>query len=142
MFISHLEKFSVNSSYLVKLFKDRKKLYFHDDSYIYIPSPEDDLTLRYFEYLEYFYSRPDKIKHLDYITDIKDKNLKQKFFSNTHQYIKFKRKTWDYSKNVSNRIISTPFKPKSRRESLNIIIYNIGYLIKSTIKKFKNIAKK
>ena len=34
---------------------------------IYVPSTVDDLLLRYVEYIEWYETRPDKIKHLDYI---------------------------------------------------------------------------
>lgn len=34
---------------------------------VYVPSPVDDLLLRYVEYIEWYELRPDKIKHLDYI---------------------------------------------------------------------------
>ena len=36
---------------------------------IYVPSPVDDLLLRYVEYIEWYELRPDKVKHLDYILD-------------------------------------------------------------------------
>lgn len=36
---------------------------------IYVPSPVDELLLRYVEYIEWYELRPDKVKHLDYILD-------------------------------------------------------------------------
>lgn len=36
---------------------------------IYVPSPVDDLLLRYVEYIEWYELRPDKIRHLGYILD-------------------------------------------------------------------------
>ena len=41
---------------------------FHGVQYdIYVPSSVDDLLLRYVEYIEWYETRPDKIKHLEYI---------------------------------------------------------------------------
>ena len=55
-----------------------------------VPSIEDDLILRYIEYIEYFSVVPDKIKHVDYIcqkfqNDIKLRSL---FFQKLHYYVK------------------------------------------------------
>jgi hypothetical protein len=36
---------------------------------IYVPSTVDELLLRYVEYIEWYETRPDKVKHLDYILD-------------------------------------------------------------------------
>jgi len=91
------KKFAVKPSFLVKLFKDRK-IFYHSQRPVYVPSDVDDLTLRYFEYLEWFEQRPDKIKHLDYIYAMDDPDLKQRFFENTHRYIQFKPKTWGIEK--------------------------------------------
>lgn len=35
--------------------------------YVYVPALKNDLMLRYFEYLEWYSIRPDKIKHVDFI---------------------------------------------------------------------------
>lgn len=36
---------------------------------IFIPQSDDELILRYIEYIEYYIVRPDKVKHLEYIID-------------------------------------------------------------------------
>ena len=74
-----LTKLSVKNGFLIKVFKDRQILDLENGS-IYIPAPEDDLTIRYFEYLEYFDLYPNKIKHLDYICEVDDELLKKHFF--------------------------------------------------------------
>lgn len=87
------EKIAVKPSFMVKIFKDRQSVAF-DDGIVYVPCIEDDLTLRYFEFLEWFDRRPDKIKHLDYIYEVENEDIKKRFFDNTHRFIQFKRKTW------------------------------------------------
>lgn len=128
---NHFEKLSVRNTFLHKLFKDRKQLNI-GRSKVYVPSEEDNLTLRYFEYLEYFYKRPEKIKHYEYICNVKDEELKQKFFDNTHRFINFKRKIWDESSKETNFNLNMP---KSRREAIKIISCSIHYLINATFKK-------
>lgn len=54
---------------------------------VYIPSPVDELILRYLEYLGWYEKRPDKIKHLHYILDkISEENTKKQFFDRLHLY--------------------------------------------------------
>ena len=86
-------KFVVKPSFLVKVFRDRQ-MWTCDRGDYFVPASEDDLTIRYFEYLEYFDQLPDKIKHLDYICGEENELLKRRFFENTHRFIRFKRKEW------------------------------------------------
>ena len=110
-------KLEVKPSFLVKLFKDRKACSQGKQS-VWVPSDEDDLTLRYFEYLEWFEQRPDKIKHLDYIMAVEDPDLKARFFENTHCYIQFKPKTWNTGQGP----------PPSPREAYILIKLGVLYL--------------
>jgi hypothetical protein len=119
-------KFSVKSAFFIKVFKDRQVVDFNNGSF-YIPAPEDDLTIRYFEYLEYFDHYPNKLKHLDYICDIKDQLLKRRFFENTHRFIDFKRAEWKQENNISP-------KPESINMALKNIYINSRYLISASIK--------
>jgi len=55
--------------------------------HIKVPSLNHELMIRYFEYIEYYSIRPDKIKHINYITEsLVDK---EHFFSQIHFYTKF-----------------------------------------------------
>lgn len=122
-------KISVKNGFVAKIFKDRQKLTFDNYTY-YVPCFEDDLTIRYFECLEYFDQRPDKVKHLEYICDIKDEALKRRFFHNTHNFIRFKRKTWiNHAKNIEQTQNIT-----SRRKAFKNILANFNYLIRTSIK--------
>jgi len=121
-------KFSVKNGFLIKIFKDRQIIALENGS-VYIPSPEDDLTIRYFEYLEYFDRHPNKIKHLDYICDVNDKLLKKRFFENTHQFISFKRAEWSPRTDISQ-------KPESRKKALSNIWTNFKYILSATLKKW------
>jgi len=51
-----------------------------------IPSIIDESLLRYIEYIEWYELRPDKIKHLDYITEKIDDNTKAQFLNKLHFY--------------------------------------------------------
>lgn len=115
------ERFSVRSSFIIKLFKDRKKVSM-DGKNIYFPSGEDDLTLRYFEYLEYFDSRPDKIKHIEFIENVEDEALKTKFFQNSHEYIHFKPKKWSAGRDQFSGDIS------SGRQALRLLRISFFYV--------------
>ncbi len=122
-------KFSIKDGFVVKIFMDRIKK--KDNSYFYyVPCMEDELTIRYFEYLEYFDHYPDKIKHLKYICDIEDEELKKRFFANTHRFIRFRRRTW----NEFGRGQSKNSEPDSRREALNSLKKNFRFIVTTTLK--------
>jgi hypothetical protein len=121
---NYYTKFSVRQSFLIKIFRDRLKQTFND-GVCFVPSPEDDLTIRYFEYLEYFENRPDKVKHLDYICSIDNDQLKQLFFENTHRFISFKRKTWN--SNIDS--------PHTGKDALKMISLGSRFLLSSLLKK-------
>jgi len=119
-------KFSVKNGFFIKVFKDRQILGLEDGS-VHIPAPEDDLTIRYFEYLEYFDRYPNKIKHLDYICDVNDELLKKRFFENTHSFICFKRAEWEKEDNISP-------KPETMKMALNNIYVNSTYIISASVR--------
>ena len=48
---------------------DRRQKFYFDDWYVFVPDKIDDITLRYFDYLEYYDKRKDKIKHIDIISN-------------------------------------------------------------------------
>lgn len=50
------------------------------------PSDIDELILRYIEFVEWYNTRPDKIKHLDYIMQKIDEDKKTKFLDRLHHY--------------------------------------------------------
>lgn len=53
----------------------------------YVPSKIDDFILRYIEYIEYYKLRPDKIKHLNYVTEATRTNPERiKFLDKLHLY--------------------------------------------------------
>lgn len=55
---------------------------------IYIPSIQDELIIRYLEYIEYFQDIPDKIKHADYILEhLKKAPSDMSFIDTLHHYI-------------------------------------------------------
>jgi len=122
-----LTKFSVKNGFFIKVFKDRQ-IFDIENGSVYIPASEDELTIRYFEYLEYFDRYPNKIKHLDYICNVNDESLKKQFFENTHMFINFKRQEWKRGVNISQ-------KPESMRMALNNISLNSKYIILAFVRK-------
>lgn len=55
----------------------------------YVPAPIDDLLLRYVEYIEWYETRPDKVKHLEYIlAAIDDDPQRIGFVDKLHLYTK------------------------------------------------------
>lgn len=56
---------------------------------VFVPDTIDDLLIRYYEYLEYYEERPEKLKHLDYVYEkIKDwdEDKRDTFFNRLHMY--------------------------------------------------------
>ena len=58
-----------------------------DDYFIKVVSDENEAILRYIEYHEWYSSRPDKIKHIDYILENRLNN--KSFFDRLHYFIAF-----------------------------------------------------
>ena len=124
---------AVKPAFFTKLFMLRQKKVF-DGYSIFVPSEVDELTLRYFEYLEWFDRRPDKIKHLEYICDVNDEILKKHFFENTHQFIQFKRKTWPEGQPVGINGQYSPITIHSRKYAIRQILRSAKYIVKTTIR--------
>lgn len=118
------KKFEVKNGFIVKLFKDHQIIKF-GESQVYVPCDEDDLMLRYFEYLEYFDNHSAKIKHLDYICSVNDDELKKRFFENTHCFINFKRKLWKGPDGNG--------KPKTWKDAIENIKLNFIFLVREVI---------
>jgi hypothetical protein len=51
-----------------------------------VPHHIDDSILRYIEFIEWYNVRPDKIKHLDYIMECIDEDIKIQFLTKLHHY--------------------------------------------------------
>jgi len=127
------QNIAIKPSYVTKLFMDRQVISYGSQT-VFVPCQEDDLTLRYFEYLEWFDRRPDKIKHLDHICAVDDDDLKTRFFANTHRYIQFKRKTWPGSVPAAAR---PGFEPQSRREAARAVIVGLRFMVVATALKWR-----
>jgi len=63
------EKFLINPQYSHVVLENRQRIS-RDGVDIYVPSLENDLAIRFLEYLEHKDSRPSKVKHLEYIKKI------------------------------------------------------------------------
>jgi hypothetical protein len=53
---------------------------------LFVPSPIDDLLIRYIEFVEYYDIRADKIKHAEYINNLASKLDKNLMFDKLHFY--------------------------------------------------------
>jgi len=66
------KKIRLKEHYFYSIIENAKVLYREFDGVqypIYVPSTVDELLLRYVEYIEWYETRLDKVKHLDYILD-------------------------------------------------------------------------
>jgi hypothetical protein len=89
----YFTRFSIQNALKIKLFLSREKKVI-DHQEVYVPSPEFDYLLRYFEYLEYFETRQDKIKHLDYILANATSEQQAELINDAHRYIRFNHLQW------------------------------------------------
>ena len=119
-------KFSVKAQFISKVFKDRLQISINGVK-IFFPKEEDDLTIRYFEYLEYFDRFSNKEKHYKFISNISDVDLEKKFILNSHRFISF-------CKNYDNYQINSTYFPFSRKQALNNILRNIVHIFKVTFR--------
>lgn len=56
---------------------------------VYVPSLIDECLIRFFEYIEYYEIRPDKLKHMHFIMNqLENEDDKEEFFSRLHLYTK------------------------------------------------------
>ena len=133
-----LSRFSVKNAFFIKIFKDRLLIDIENGS-IYIPAPEDDLTIRYFEYLEYFDLYPNKIKHLDYICDVHDELLKKHFFENTHRFICFKRSEWKQEVNIAQKSGSIKMVLKNIYVNSRYLPASVRKLVSSGMKRYRHL---
>lgn len=131
-----MRNIAVRPAYLTKLFLDRISIEC-EEKQIFVPSPEDDLTLRYFEYLEWFDRNPDKSKHLEYISGIEDENLKKRFYENTHRYMQFRHKIWNGPVPAKQSLPGQAV-PRSGRDALGMISRASKYLVKATFRRLRS----
>ncbi len=115
-------RFTIQDSLKVKLFLSRDK-FVCEEQEIFVPSHEFDLLIRYFEYLEYFELRPDKIKHLDYICANSTPEQQAELINNAHRYIRFQRSQWQ------GKVPVVPSSDKSRKQAFKEIFRLIKKII-------------
>ena len=53
---------------------------------LYLPSKIDDMMIRYFEYIEWYDIRPEKVKHLEYIEKNLSEDEEKAFFDKIHYF--------------------------------------------------------
>lgn len=121
-------KFSIQNALKTKIFLTRQTIDINKQK-IFIPSEEFDLLIRYFEYLEWFERRPDKIKHLDFILSNSNKDQQQQLVLNSHRFIRYIHPNWSEEVNQ----ISTPI--ESRKHAIHEIFRLIKFVIKKSINK-------
>lgn len=84
------KKLHIKGDYFTKVIEDSVPITCNYDQLqyqIYVPPDLDELVLRYIEYIEWYELRPDKIKHLDYITSaISNNKNNAQFLDILHRY--------------------------------------------------------
>jgi hypothetical protein len=81
------EKISVKPALFSSILESRVSVR-HNSVDFFVPSPIDDLLIRYIEFVEYYDIRADKIKHADYINDHASKLDKKAMLDKLHFYTK------------------------------------------------------
>ncbi len=107
-------RFSVQDAIKVKIFLDRENISV-DNQEVFVLSHEFDLLIRYFEYLEWFERRPDKMKHLDYILANSTQEQRLVLINNAHRFIRFHHARWQEENPPKNVPV------KSRKQALKEI---------------------
>ncbi len=99
------KKIRLKEHYIYSVIENAKVVYreFEGVQYpLYVPSTVDELLLRYVEYIEWYELRPDKIRHLDYITKaIAADATRIGFLDKLHLYTEL---PVPYYENVSNGV--------------------------------------
>jgi hypothetical protein len=113
-------QFSIQPALKTKLFLERKSIDV-DGHAIYIPSPEHELIIRYYEYLEWFERRPDKIKHLDFILANSTPEQQEKIIENAHRFIRLHHAQWQGE---------VPPRTYSRKQNIKVIVEKAKRLVK------------
>jgi len=125
--LPHYQKVNLKESYFYSVIENAYtvKRSFKNKSYsLYIPSPEDDMLLRYVEYLEWYEQREDKIKHLEFILKSLSKNARRiNFIDKLHAYTELPSST--QTDNHKKRML-----------------FSAKYLLKKTIGKSKQEIRK
>ena len=81
------KKINVKSALFSSILESRVPIK-QNDIDLFVPSPIDDLLLRYIEFVEYYDIRADKIKHADYINDRASELDKKLMLDKLHFYTK------------------------------------------------------
>lgn len=128
---SFFTRFSVKQNYIAKIFMNRVQAQY-GDFYIWVPSKVDDITLRYFEFTEYFWLKPDKIKHYDYIENAcNDDSTRKAFIENTHQFIKLRNIKWTKKHSLSQSTNALVI--QTRKQAFSYIIQSFRFIIWATV---------
>ncbi len=120
-------QFSIQNALKFKLFLEREKIYVNEHE-IYVPSHEHELLIRYFEYLEWFERRPDKVKHLDFILANSSPEQRAKLIENAHRFIRLHHAQWHGE---------VPPRKYSIKQTMNVIINKAKLLWKRIKSKLK-----
>lgn len=100
--------------------KTSKAIYVHEKEYtVFIPCIIDEMIIRYFDYLEYFEKRNDKIKHLDYIRNkIENSVSLEDFLDRFYLYVSFPKNRISFSYLYKKKIQLIELFQKIRKKGL------------------------
>lgn len=85
--IGEYEKINVKSALFSSILENRVSIE-QNNLNVFVPSPIDDLLIRYIEFVEYYDIRADKIKHAEYINEYASKLDKKVMLDKLHFYTK------------------------------------------------------
>lgn len=95
---------------------------------IYLPSTEMDYLIRYFEYLQWFEQRPDKIKHMEYILANSTEKQRLELIENAHRFLRWNHSTAD--EKVIPSMNSEVVYVNSKKQAIKELVRLIKYLFK------------
>ena len=126
--IPEFDNIKISQYYLYSIIDNRKYLTknFDKKKYkIFIPATLDEMIIRYLEYLQLYKTRPDKVKHLDYVNQkIEEQQIEEEFFDRLHLYIKLnnsKNKDGHIRSYIISRFFSLPLYYMKKIKSKGII---------------------
>jgi hypothetical protein len=134
------QQVKIRDCFFSSIIENYKKIDYNE-FFIKVPSDMDDLIVRFIEYHEWFVKRPDKIKHIEYITNKMERNYvnKEEFLDKLHYYVQLPDISEDRKipKNMILRSIQFNFQRLNRIYKLTKE-HGLGYLFTAVLSKVKS----
>lgn len=110
--LPHYQKLLIKPAFFESVVENRveKRLSNDGGTCCFVPSPIDDIMLRYFEFVEWYDVRPDKIKHLEFLMAELEEEDKPQFMRKLHHYTALPETRYEEAKVQHFRMIRYVYK--------------------------------